>query len=54
MQGRALVTGAGQRLGREMALYLAARGHDGAGHYATSAEGAEAVVAEIRAMGRRA
>ena len=54
MQGRALVTGAGQRLGREMALYLAARGHDVAVHYATSAEGAEAVVAEIRAMGRRA
>jgi NAD(P)-dependent dehydrogenase (short-subunit alcohol dehydrogenase family) len=54
MQGRALVTGAGQRLGREMALYLASRGHDVAVHYATSAEGAEAVAAEIRALGRRA
>ena len=54
MQGRALVTGAGQRLGREMALYLATRGHDVAVHYATSTDGAEAVAAEIRALGRRA
>ena len=50
----ALVTGAGKRLGRAMALYLAARGHDVAVHYASSAEEAEAVVAEITAMGRRA
>ncbi|QCO56137.1 SDR family oxidoreductase [Pseudorhodobacter turbinis] len=51
---RALVTGAGRRLGRAMALYLASRGHDVAVHYATSQEEAEAVVAEITAMGRRA
>lgn len=51
---RALVTGAGKRLGRAMALYLARRGHDVAVHYATSAEEAQAVVAEIAAMGRRA
>ncbi len=51
---RALVTGAGKRLGRAMALYLAGRGHDVAVHYATSQAEAESVVAEIRAMGRRA
>jgi NAD(P)-dependent dehydrogenase (short-subunit alcohol dehydrogenase family) len=48
------VTGAGKRLGRAMALYLARRGHDVAVHYASSAEAAEAVAAEIRAMGRTA
>ncbi len=50
----ALVTGAGKRLGRAMALYLAHRGHDVAVHYATSAAEAEVVVAEIRALGRKA
>jgi len=50
----ALVTGAGKRLGRAMALYLAARGQDVAVHYSSSAEEAEAVVTEIRALGRRA
>ena len=50
----ALVTGAGKRLGRAMALYLAGRGHDVAVHCASSAVEAEAVVAEIRTMGRRA
>ena len=52
--GRALVTGAAKRLGRAMALYLAGRGHDVAVHYAGSGAEAEAVVAEIRGMGRRA
>jgi NAD(P)-dependent dehydrogenase (short-subunit alcohol dehydrogenase family) len=51
---RALVTGAGKRLGRAMALYLAQRGYDVAVHYATSQAEAEAVVAEIAALGRRA
>lgn len=51
---KALVTGAGKRLGRAMALYLAGRGHDVAVHYATSGEAAEAVAAEIRAMGQKA
>lgn len=51
---RALVTGAGKRLGRAMALYLAERGHDVAVHYAASANGAAEVVAAIRAMGRQA
>ena len=51
---RSLVTGAGKRLGRAMALYLARRGHDVAVHYATSKTGAEALVQEIRALGREA
>ncbi|WP_121067171.1 SDR family oxidoreductase [Chachezhania antarctica] len=51
---RALVTGAGLRLGREMALYLASRGFDVAVHYRSSADAAEEVAAEIRAMGRQA
>lgn len=51
---RALVTGAGARLGRAMALYLGGRGYDVVVHYATSAMGAHEVVAELRAMGRQA
>ena len=51
---RALVTGAGKRLGREMASYLARRGFDVAVHYASSRKDAEDVVREISAMGRRA
>ncbi len=50
----ALVTGAGKRLGRAMALYLAGRGHDVAVHYASSQDEAETVAAEICAMGRKA
>lgn len=49
----ALVTGAGKRLGRAMAMYLAGKRHDVAVHYSSSADEAEEVVAEIRAMGRR-
>ncbi|MCX7643742.1 MAG: SDR family oxidoreductase [Rhodobacteraceae bacterium] len=52
--GRALVTGAGRRLGRAMALYLGQRGFDVAVHHATSAAEAEEVAAAIRALGRRA
>ena len=51
---RALITGAGQRLGRAMALFLGARGYDVAVHYATSAEGADEVVKAIRGNGGRA
>jgi len=51
---RALVTGAGNRLGAAMALYLAGRGHDVAVHYATSAEGAEDVAEGARALGAAA
>ncbi len=51
---RALVTGAAKRLGRAMALCLAGRGFDVVVHYSTSADAAQAVVAEINAMGQRA
>jgi NAD(P)-dependent dehydrogenase (short-subunit alcohol dehydrogenase family) len=51
---RALVTGAGKRLGRAMALELARQGCDVAVHYATSQSAAEDVAKEIRAMGRDA
>ena len=50
----ALITGAAQRLGRAMALYLAGRGYDVAIHYASSREAAEDVAAEARAMGVQA
>ncbi|MEL6240671.1 MAG: SDR family oxidoreductase [Pseudomonadota bacterium] len=49
---RALVTGAGHRLGRAMAIYLANRGFDIAVHYASSSGGAEQTVAEIKAAGQ--
>ena len=48
----ALVTGAGKRLGKAMALYLASRGYNVAVHYASSSAEAEDVAAEISAMGR--
>ena len=51
---RALVTGAGARIGRALALYLGGRGFDVAVHYATSRDGAEETAAAIRAMGRQA
>ncbi len=51
---RALVTGAGARLGRAMALYLAGRGYDVAVHYASSEDAARDVVREIEGMGQNA
>ena len=48
---RALVTGAGQRLGQAMAVYLAARGYHVAVHYAASEDGAAETVRQIQAMG---
>lgn len=48
---RALVTGAGHRLGRAMAVYLAARGHDVAVHYSSSDKGALETVQQIEAHG---
>lgn len=54
MTGRVLVTGGARRIGRAIALYLAGRGLDVAVHYAGSETEAQAVVAEIAAMGRRA
>ena len=50
---RALVTGAGGRLGAAMAVELAGLGHDVAVHYAHSAEGAAETVAAIEGTGRR-
>ena len=51
---RALVTGAGQRLGQAMALYLAGRGFDVAVHYASSGKGAEETAHGIRETGQKA
>jgi NAD(P)-dependent dehydrogenase (short-subunit alcohol dehydrogenase family) len=50
----ALVTGAGRRIGRAIALGLARAGWDVAVHYRASASEAAAVAAEIIALGRRA
>jgi NAD(P)-dependent dehydrogenase (short-subunit alcohol dehydrogenase family) len=47
----ALVTGAGQRIGRAMAIGLAADGWTVAVHYHGSREAAEAVVAEVAGAG---
>jgi NAD(P)-dependent dehydrogenase (short-subunit alcohol dehydrogenase family) len=52
--GAALVTGAGRRIGRAIALGLARAGWDVAVHYRGSEAEARAVVAEIAALGRRA
>lgn len=49
----ALVTGAGARLGRAMALYLGGRGYDVVVHYNTSSKGADEVVNALEAMGQR-
>ena len=54
MTPKALVTGAGRRLGRAMALHLAGRGFDVAVHYNASSDEAEAVAAEIVALGCKA
>ncbi|MBR9844278.1 MAG: SDR family oxidoreductase [Rhodobacteraceae bacterium] len=51
---RALVTGAGKRIGRALALGLAQRGYDVAVHYAGSVEAAEETASDIRALGRQA
>ena len=50
----ALVTGAGKRLGRAVALRLAIEGADVAVHYGKSEAEAREVVGEIEKMGRRA
>jgi pteridine reductase len=55
LQGQvALVTGAGKRLGREVAVRLAREGADVAVHYNTSAKDAETACSEIEALRRRA
>lgn len=50
----ALVTGAGKRIGRTIALELARQGWDVAVHFGRSAGEAQAVAGEIQALGRRA
>ncbi|MGJ8622117.1 MAG: SDR family oxidoreductase [Yoonia sp.] len=50
---RALVTGAGARLGQAMALYLGQRGYNVAVHYASSRDGADDTVAQLGALGRQ-
>jgi len=51
---RALVTGAGARLGQAIAIYLGQRGFDVAVHYASSDDGARATAREIEAAGQTA
>ena len=52
--GRALVTGAGARLGQAMAIALGEAGWQVAVHYRGSAAGAHDTVTEIRVAGGRA
>lgn len=49
-----LVTGAAKRLGREIALEFARQGWDIAIHYGKSAADAQATIAEIQDLGRKA
>src|SRR5216117_3314941 len=51
---RALVTGAGRRIGQAIAVGLARAGCDVAVHYHGSTDGARQTATEISALGRRA
>ena len=52
-KGAALITGAARRIGRQLALDLAADGYDIALHFNSSRDEAEAVAADIRKLGRK-
>ncbi len=52
-QKAVLVTGAGKRLGREIALQFARQGWDVAVHYGRSQQEAEKTVAEIQSLGKK-
>jgi NAD(P)-dependent dehydrogenase (short-subunit alcohol dehydrogenase family) len=54
LDNRALVTGAGTGIGREIAIEFAREGADVVLHYSHAADGAESAVQEIRSLGRRA
>jgi NAD(P)-dependent dehydrogenase (short-subunit alcohol dehydrogenase family) len=51
---KAIVTGSGTGIGREVALEFARQGADVVLHYAHAAAGAESAAEEIRSMGRQA
>jgi len=51
---KALVTGSGTGIGREIALEFARQGADVVLHYSHSAQGAESAAEEIKALGRKA
>jgi NAD(P)-dependent dehydrogenase (short-subunit alcohol dehydrogenase family) len=51
---RALVTGAGTGIGREIALEFARQGADVALHYSHESAGADSAASEIQSLGRRA
>jgi NAD(P)-dependent dehydrogenase (short-subunit alcohol dehydrogenase family) len=53
-RGAALVTGAGRRIGRVLALAMARSGFDVAIHHHRSADDALSLAEEIRALGRKA
>ena len=53
-RGAALVTGGARRIGRAIVMALARHGHDVAIHHRDSGHEAEALAAEVRAIGRRA
>ena len=53
-KGVALVTGAGKRIGRAIALALAGAGWDVVVHFRSAGDEAAGLVAEVEALGRRA